>query len=302
VAAAAAAGGLAGCAAVPFEAPPGLLPRTELRGVPFFPQTPFHCGPAALATVLVHAGFRTSPEQLADAVFLPSREGALQLEMLAAARRAGALAVPLPPGMESLWREVAAGTPVVVLQNLGLAIAPRWHYAVAVGYDVAAREALLRSGTTEREVMSFDLFDRTWARSGRWAFAALPPGHLPLTAREDDAAQAAVAFERAAAPSAVLRSYEAVLGRWPDNALAGLGLGNVRARLGDWRGAAGAFERVARRYDSAAAWHNLALARRQTGDIAAARVAAHRALERALSDEPQWLDAARALQSQLESN
>jgi tetratricopeptide (TPR) repeat protein len=285
---------------VPFDAPAGLTAQAELRAVPFFPQTPHHCGPAALATVLVYAGFDTTPERLADAVFLPEREGSLQLEMLAAARRAGALAVPLPPGMETLWQEVAAGTPVVVLQNLGLAIAPLWHYAVAMGYDVVARQAVLRSGTTERETMSFDLFDRTWARSGRWAFVALPPGRLPLTAREADAADAAVGFERVAPPAAALRAYDSVLARWPTNAMAGLGQGNVRAALGDWAGAAQSFERVAVQHDGAAAWHNLAFARWRQGDIAAARAASDRALARALSDEPRWLDAVRALQSQLE--
>lgn len=282
-----------------FEPPTGLSPRAELRAVPFFPQTPFHCGPAALATVLVHAGFDTAPERLAETVFLPDREGSLQIEMLAAARRAGALAVPLPPDLGALWREVAAGTPVVVLQNLGLAIAPRWHYAVAVGYDLDAREAVLRSGTTEREIESFTLFDRTWARGGRWAFAALPPGRLPLTAREADAATAAVAFERSAAPAAALRTYDSVLARWPDNAAAGLGQGNVRAAMGDWAGAAASFERVATRHDGAAAWHNLALARWMHGDRPGARTAVERSLARASAAEPQWLAAAQALREKI---
>jgi hypothetical protein len=53
-------------------------------------------------------------------------------------------------------------------------------------------------------------------------------------------------------------------------------------------------------HDGAAAWHNLAFARWRQGDIAAARAASDRALARALSDEPRWLDAVRALQSRLE--
>ena len=72
---------------------------------------------------------------------------------------------------------------MVVLQNLGLAWLPRWHYAVLVGHDLAARQLVLRSGTTERELMGFALFERTWARSARWAFVALVPGRLPATAR-----------------------------------------------------------------------------------------------------------------------
>ncbi len=301
LAATAGSAGLAACAVVPFAAA-DLAPQVELRAVPFFPQTRFHCGPAALATVLVQAGIETTPERVADTVFLPAREGSLQLEMLAAARRAGALAVLLPPDMDALWREVAGGTPVVVLQNLGLSIAPLWHYAVAVGYDLDAQHAILRSGTIEREIMSLYTFEKTWARSSHWAFAALPPGRLPLTAREADAATAALGFERAAAPALALRAYASVLERWPDNATAGLGQGNVRAALGNWPGAAQSFERVALRHDSAVAWHNLAFARWKQGDLVAARVAVERALSRATATEPQWLEAVRTLRAQLDAN
>ena len=298
------AAGLSGCAvfaeppqgAALTAAPPAGLPlRTELREVPFFPQTPYHCGPAALATVLVHRGLTTTPEALADAVFLPAREGALQTEMLAAARRAGALAVPLPPQLSALFTEVAAGHAVVVLQNLGLSFAPRWHYAVLVGYDIAAREVVMRSGTTERERMGFELFERTWARGSYWSFVALPPGRLPLTAHEVDAVLAAIAFERIAAPSQALRAYDSLLVRWPHNLLAGLGQGNARSAVGDDAGAALAFERVAAEHDSAAAWHNLAVMRLRLGQTAAAQAAAERAVARARAAEPQWLAASQAL-------
>jgi tetratricopeptide (TPR) repeat protein len=302
--------GLGGCAvlgdppqsaALAAAQPAGLPPRIELREVPFFPQTPYHCGPAALATVLVHAGLAATPEQLADAVFLPSREGSLQAEMLAAARRFGALAVLLPPQLSGVLSEVAAGNPVVVLQNLGLSIAPRWHYAVLVGHDLAAREVVLRSGATERERMSFALFERTWARGAYWAFAAMQPGRLPLTATEVDAVQAAIGFERVASPVLALRAYDSLVARWPGNLLAGLGQGNTRYAGGDPSGAAAAFERVARQHDSAAAWHNLAATRLQLGQTEAARQAALRAVTRARAAEPAWLDAAQSLARQLQS-
>lgn len=287
-------------AALAAAPPPDLPPRAELRSVPFFPQTPYHCGPAALATVLVHNGIAATPEQLADAVFLPTREGALQVEMMAASRRFGAVAVPLPPQLVALLTEVAAGQPVVLLQNLGLAWLPRWHYAVLVGYDIAAREVVLRSGTTEREVMGFALFERTWARGQHWAFVALPPGRLPVGATEVDAVQAAIAFERVAVPAQALRAYDSVVARWPGNALAGLGQGNTRFAVGDVAGAAAAFERVAMLHDNAAAWHNLGLARWRLGQAEAARQAAERALARARDAEPAWREAAQALWRQVQ--
>jgi hypothetical protein len=268
--------------------------RVELDATPFFAQTAYHCGPAALATVLVAAGFDTDPERLAPQLFVPAREGSLQIEMLAAARRAGALAVLLPPQLDALLREVAAGTPVVLLQNLGLAIAPRWHYAVLIGYDLERGDALLRSGTTRRDVLPLSTLEHTWARGDHWAFAALPPGRLPVTAREADAVQALVGFERVAPADASVRAYEAALARWPDNLTLGMGHGNALHATGRRADAAAAFERVATRHDSAAAWSNLARVRLELGQRDGARDAAARAVARAQSAEPQWLDAARA--------
>jgi tetratricopeptide (TPR) repeat protein len=303
-----AAGCLSGCAvfadppqtaALAAAAPAGLPPRRELAEVPFFPQTPYHCGPAALATVLVHVGLAATPESLADAVFLPAREGALQVEMLAAARRFGALAVPLPPQLDAMFADVAAGHAVVVLQNLGLSWFTVWHYAVLVGYDLAAREVLLRSGTTQREVMGFTLFERTWARGAYWAFVALPPGQLPVSAGEVDAVQAAIGFERVAPPVQALLAYDSLVARWPANLLAGLGQGNARFAVGDTAGAAAAFERVARLHDSAAAWHNLAAMRLRLGQHHDARAAAEHARARARDAEPAWRDAVESLWRQL---
>jgi len=165
---------------------------------------------------------------------------------------------------------------------------------------LAQRVLVMRSGTTQRELMGFVLFERTWARGGHWAFTALPPGRLPVTASEADAVQAAIGFERAAAPVQAQRAYDGVAARWPGNALAGLGQGNTRFAAGDVAGAAQAFERVAQRHDSAAAWHNLALTRWQLGQHEAARAAAARAVARARSDEPIWRDAAEALGRQLQ--
>ena len=283
-------------------APPAGLPASaELRQVPFFPQTPYHCGPAALATVLVHVGLPATPEELGDAVFLPTREGALQTEMLAAARRFGAVAVPLTPQLATLLTEVAAGNPVIVLQNLGLTFAPRWHYAVVVGYDLVAREVVMRSGITEREQMGFVLFERTWARGGHWAFTSLPPGRLPVTAGEADAVQASIGFERVAPPAQALRAYDSVLARWPSNEFAGLGQGNTRFASGDLPGAAAAFERVAQQHGSAAAWHNLAATRARMGQRGLALVASQRAVARARAAEPAWLEVAETLERQLQA-
>jgi hypothetical protein len=175
----------------------GLPPRAEVAGVPFHPQQEQYCGPAALATVLGWSGLPARQDAIASAVFTPGREGTLGHDLVGAAGRHGRLAVPVAD-LPSLLREVAAGHPVLVLQNLGLHWYPQWHYAVVVGYDLAAGELALRSGEERRRIVSLDTFARTWARADRWAIVVLPPDALPASAAEETLVRAAAGLERRA--------------------------------------------------------------------------------------------------------
>lgn len=284
---------LGGCATPQVAAliaapPPDLPPRAELAAVPFFPQERYQCGPAALATALVHSGIRTTPEQLTDSVYLPERQGSLQAEMLATARRHGRLAYRLAPRLDDLLTEVAAGTPVIVLQNLAFSFAPRWHYAVVIGYDRTREELVLRSGTTERLVMTLSNFERTWARSDYWAMTTVPPRQLPATAREDVYVAAAVALERVSVSDA-RTAYRTALARWPRNYLARMGLGNTAYAVNDLAAAEEAFRQAAQDHpDAADAWNNLAHVLHQAGRRAEALDAAQRAIALGGSRLPQY--------------
>lgn len=276
---------LAGCAAPPqlaaLEAgwPAGLPARVHLSGVPFHAQAgDTLCGPATLAMVAQAAGAEVTPAQLTPQVYLPGRQGALQTEMLATARRQGLVAYPLVPRLDVLLRELAAGAPVLVLQNLSLPIAPQWHYAVAVGYDREASVIELHSGTTERLRMPLATFERTWARSGHWAVRVTAPGTLPATAQADAWAEAVAPLERSDRRAA-RRAWQAALQRWPDHRIALLGLGNTAYALGDRPAARQAYEAAVQAHpDFADAWNNLAQVRLEQGDRAGARLAARRAV------------------------
>lgn len=275
---------LAGCAAPQSRAlrsapPPPLPSAVELDQSPFFPQEEFQCGPAALATTLNTAGIAATPEALVRQVFLPARRGSLQAEMLAAARRHGTLAVTLPPRMDALLAEVADGTPVIVLQNLALDWMPMWHYAVVIGYDLAAGEIILRSGRTRRQVMAMPAFERTWERSRHWAMVTVPPGTIPETVAESDYLQAAVAFEKVASAAAARNAYFAATEKWPHNQLALLGHGNTAFSLQDWHAAETAFRKLADlASDPVPALNNLALTLDEQGQLAQALEVARRAV------------------------
>lgn len=281
---------LGACAAVQTRAlserwPDGLARRVELDQTPFFAQTAYQCGPAALATALVAAGVPADPSPLAEQVFLPARTGTLQVEMIAGARRQGAVATRLPATLEALLREVQAGHPVVVLQNLGLTWAPMWHYAVLIGYDADAGDVLLRSGTTRRLAMAMRTFEHTWQRAGAWAFVALTPGHWPATAELPAALEASVGFERAATPQQALQVYRSALARWPGNLTLQMGLGNSLYAAGEKAQAAETFRDAALRHRSAPAWINLASTLLVLGRSGDAVDAAQRAVA---ASDPTW--------------
>lgn len=257
----------------------GLAPRLELTATPFYAQERYQCGPAALAMSLNAAGIAVQPDALVPQVYLPQREGSLQVEMLAAARRNGALGVTIAPRMDALLAELAAGHPVLVLQNLSLPIYPRWHYAVVIGYDLAQGDIVLRSGTDERMVMAMSTFEHTWARSHYWGMLALAPGQLPETSDKATVLDALVAWERSGKPADVRKSYAAAAQRWPEELALQLGWGNTAYAAGDKAGAAEAFRRASEQHpDSAPALNNLAVVLSELGQLPAARAAAQQAL------------------------
>ena len=277
---------LGGCISLPqsealrANPPAGLPQRIELTQVPFHRQDDFLCGPASLAMVFNAAGIASaSVESLTPMVYLPGRQGSLQAEMLGATRRTGLLAYTLEPRLEDVLREVAAGTPVVVLLNLALKIYPVWHYAVIVGYDLEKREVIVRSGKRERDEWSFGFLEFFWQESGHWSMLALPPGRLPATAREADTAAAVAALEQAGRGNEARESYKALLGRWPDNLIGLIGLGNVEYTSKNMAAAERAFRRASEAHpQSAIAFNNLAHVLGILGRLADAEVAARTAV------------------------
>lgn len=245
---------------------------------PFYPQRTYQCGPAALASVLGASGVETAPDALVPQVYTPLRRGSLQADMLSAMRRAGRVPYPVS-NAAALMAEVAAGRPVLVLQNLAFAWVPVWHYAVAVGYDQAEGTVTLHTGTRRARSQSAEVFLRTWARAEQWGLVALPPSELPVTLGLDGVLREVVALDRPGQEATAEAAYRAVVGRWPQSALGWLGLGSLLGRRGALDEAASALA-AAVDADPALgpAWNNLAHVLAMRGDLAAARAAIERAM------------------------
>lgn len=238
-----------------------LPPAVELTRTPFIPQTEHQCGPAALATVLQFHDVDADPDELTAYLYIPARKGSLQIEMVASARRFGMLPYPLAPLLSDLLAEIAAGNPVLVLQNLGYDWWPQWHYAVVVGYDSTNNELILRSGKTERWLTSFNTFEKTWSRADHWALVIVPAGTTPATAQISSYLKTAYAFEATGMNQYAMKSYRAATQRWSDQASAWLVLGNLAYQSGHRDEAVRALLTAASLSpDEIIAWNNLAYA------------------------------------------
>ncbi len=241
------------------DSKPQQLPDLAKLDVPFVPQDENMCGPAALKMALAGAKVDATLDELKRQVFLPGRQGSLQAEMLAAPRRHGLVSYQLAPRLEDVLREVAAGTPVIVLQDYGVWPVSVWHYAVVIGYDYARHEVILHSGLKAGMRMPIAVLEYLWKQSDYWAMVAEPPQRVPATASEGAYVDAVAAVERTGDLAAARAAYGAALERWPGDVKASVGLANALHGLGDLKGAEAALRPAVERHpDSAILLNNLA--------------------------------------------
>jgi tetratricopeptide (TPR) repeat protein len=275
--------GAAGCAAPATErilATRDALPAVaEIDSVPFFAQEQYLCGPASLAMALGWSGLAVSPDDLVAEVYTPERQGSFAADMLTAARRNGRIGIEIHE-LDTLLRELAAGHPAIVFQNLSLAAFPQWHFAVAIGYDLDERQIILRSGTHRRLLVPLAAFERTWRRADNWAMIVLPSDVAPAAAGEASWLAAAAGLERANRPREAQVAYETILSRFPGNRAAQMGRANALFALSSFENAEQAFRQIVDANPRMAdAWNNLAYALYRQGK----REEAVRAAEQAVA-------------------
>jgi tetratricopeptide (TPR) repeat protein len=276
---------LGGCANLPQTAaileriPSDIPSRVELENVPFFPQDDYQCGPAALATVLNASGIKIEPETLVGQVYIPSKKGSLQIEMLASIRRQGRIAYELQPQLIDILREIHAGRPVLVLENFNTGFSDTWHYAVVVGYDLNRKELISRSGINRRETLSFNNFEYIWKQGGYWALVVLSLDELPATVNENYYAQSVLALEQSGHLKQAKTAYQTLLKRWPKNLIGQIGLGNTAYALGDLASAKLVLTQAIQNHpESAMAHNNLAHVLADLGDMKEAIKTAEKAI------------------------
>lgn len=257
-----------------------LPPRSEVQGVPFFEQKTGYCGPATLAMVLSWAGpDPVSIDEIAPQVYTPGAKGSFQSDLISASRRRGFTAIPVE-GMQALLKEIAAGHPVIVFENLAFSWLPQWHYAVAVGYDLPEQKIIMHSGPEAFKRWDLSRFERSWMLGNYWGLVILPAGQLAATGSELDHLRAVTGLEQTGHEEEAEKAYKAILKKWPESLVAEIGLANLAFEHGETTKAIEHLQAATKAHpQSAVAWRNLTLALAAAHQDKPARQSAEQALE-----------------------
>ncbi len=159
-----------GCAGKDFSA---VRPGIETRGhfienVPFYRQGDSDCGPAALAGVLAFWGRPVSMEEITANIYLPQLKGTLPMDMERFARESGLKTDSTAGTLDRLKALIRTGTPIICLIDLGFSFYKQPHYVTVVGFDDVNAVVIMHDGLEQNRLMTYETFDRAWARAGRW--------------------------------------------------------------------------------------------------------------------------------------
>ena len=141
--------------------------------VPFVPQGKDTCGAAALAMVLRYWGQDVGHDEIAAELLEPELHGIAGSRLAAFASARGMTAVAHAGDLGHLRGHVGKGRPLIVAWAMG---GGRYHDVVVTGFDDASREVIVHDparGASRR--VDVALFERRWARAGRWTLLVAPP-------------------------------------------------------------------------------------------------------------------------------
>lgn len=154
---------------------PGLASRGHyIDGVPFFRQTEYACGPAALASVLAYHQRAADLAELTGLLVHPKLQGTLPMDVERVAKDRGLRTATAHGDKELLRSSLKKDLPVICLLDLGFGVLKQPHYVVLTGYDDGNRLYIMHDGATRDRTMSYEEFETSWARGGRWMLVTEP--------------------------------------------------------------------------------------------------------------------------------
>lgn len=151
---------------------------TTIRGIPFFSQEAYQCGPAALAQVMDYWYRRTgkatwvTPEQIAADIYSPSARGVLGFDLERYAREHGFQTDQYEGSVTDLRRRVDEAVPLIIFVDYGFSLYQVNHFMVVTGYRKGG--VLVNSGKRENQAISDTELEKAWERNHYWALALRP--------------------------------------------------------------------------------------------------------------------------------
>ncbi len=155
-----------------------ILQQNLRLSVPAYVDSGHLCGPTALAMVLTCMGVSKQPADLTEALYLPEKQGTLQVEMAAAARLQGMLVIQLDGRLPELWTALHHGRVPLLLVNLAYSWWPRWHYVVVTGFSANEQSWWVNAGQDHPVRWPLPLLERLWIRAGGWGIVLVDPLRL----------------------------------------------------------------------------------------------------------------------------
>jgi tetratricopeptide (TPR) repeat protein len=139
-------------------------PETIIPEVPFFKQTKYHCGPAALACIYNFHGVRQSAEEISERIYSRDKKGSLNLQLLIDAREQGLTATMYSGSFEKIKQAVDSGTPLILMLSEG---ADALHYVVVFGYEGSDLPTIItHNGYEPHKKYSRETLEKKWRPTG----------------------------------------------------------------------------------------------------------------------------------------
>jgi ABC-type bacteriocin/lantibiotic exporter with double-glycine peptidase domain len=145
-----------------------------VEDVPFYRQTSYACGPAALASVFAYWKHPVDLDQLTRSIVLVDLQGTLPMDMERAAKDAGLRTTTAHGDRALLLASIKRNVPVICLLDLGFGPLQQPHYVTIVGYDDGNLLFIMHDGSEPNRTISYDRFETVWGRAGKWMLLVEP--------------------------------------------------------------------------------------------------------------------------------
>ncbi len=144
--------------------------------IPFYRQSDYQCGPAALASVLNfwyrRAGLpEISVQEIIDSIYSQGARGVLGIDLEIYARKKGFDIIQKSGTVEELKAFINEGIPPIILVSYGFSVYQIDHFMVVKGYN---EEGIIVHSKKPNQFISYEELGRIWKKAGYWMLVIKP--------------------------------------------------------------------------------------------------------------------------------